>query len=62
VGSARARSLTAAEGVARSLAVVFDQPIAAALVLGMLSAFWIYADEPARPGSSRRSARSRRCC
>ena len=42
----RARRLTAAEGVARSLAVVFDQPIAAALVLGMLSAFWIYADEP----------------
>jgi small-conductance mechanosensitive channel len=42
----RARSLTAAEGAARSLAVVFDQPIAAALVLGMLSAFWIYADEP----------------
>ena len=42
----RARSLTAAEGAARSLAVVFDQPVAAALVLGMLSAFWIYADEP----------------
>jgi potassium-dependent mechanosensitive channel len=41
-----ARRLTAAEGVARSLAVVFDQPIAAALVLGMLAAFWIYADEP----------------
>jgi potassium-dependent mechanosensitive channel len=41
-----ARHLTAAEGVARSLAVVFDQPIAAALVLGMLSAFWIYADQP----------------
>src|SRR5262245_45243424 len=42
----RARRLTAAEGVAQSLAVVFDQPIAAALVLGMLSAFWIYADQP----------------
>jgi small-conductance mechanosensitive channel len=42
----RARRLTAAEGVAQSLAVVFDQPVAAALVLGMLSAFWIYADEP----------------
>jgi small-conductance mechanosensitive channel len=42
----RARRLAAAEGVARSLAVVFDQPVAAALVLGMLSAFWIYADEP----------------
>jgi potassium-dependent mechanosensitive channel len=42
----RARRLNAAEGVAQSLAIVFDQPIAAALVLGMLSAFWIYADEP----------------
>src|SRR4030095_3809365 len=42
----RARRLTAAEGVAQSLAVVFDQPVAAALVLGMLSAFWIYADQP----------------
>ena len=42
----RARRLTAAEGVAKSLAVVFDQPVAAALVLGMLSAFWIYADQP----------------
>jgi potassium efflux system protein len=36
----------AAAGVAQSLAVVFDQPVAAALVLGMLSAFWIYADQP----------------
>src|SRR4029450_6647724 len=36
----------AAEGVAQSLAGVFHQPIAAALVLGMLSAFWIYADQP----------------
>jgi potassium-dependent mechanosensitive channel len=42
----RARRLAAAEGVAQSLAVVFDQPVAAALVLGMLSAFWIYADQP----------------
>jgi small-conductance mechanosensitive channel len=42
----RARRLTAAEGVAQSLAVVFDQPVAAGLVLGMLSAFWIYADQP----------------
>ena len=42
----RARRLTAAEGVTQSLAVVFDQPVAAALVLGMLSAFWIYADQP----------------
>ena len=42
----RARRLTAAEGAAKSLAVVFDQPIAAALVLGMLAAFWIYADQP----------------
>ena len=42
----RARRLTAAEGVAQSLAVVFDQPVAAALVLGMLAGFWIYADQP----------------
>ena len=42
----RARQLNAAEGVAQSLAIVFDQPIAASLVLSMLSAFWIYAGEP----------------
>jgi potassium-dependent mechanosensitive channel len=42
----RARRLNAAEGVAQSLAIVFDQPIAASLVLSMLSAFWIYAGEP----------------
>jgi small-conductance mechanosensitive channel len=42
----RARGLNAAEGVAQSLAIVFDQPIAASLVLSMLSAFWIYAGEP----------------
>ena len=42
----RARRLETAEEPARSLAIVFDQPVASALVLGMLSAFWIYADEP----------------
>jgi small-conductance mechanosensitive channel len=42
----RARRLKIAEEAARSLAIVFDQPVASTLVLGMLSAFWIYADEP----------------
>jgi small-conductance mechanosensitive channel len=42
----RARRLKTAEEAARSLAIVFDQPVASALVLGMLSAFWIYVDEP----------------
>jgi potassium efflux system protein len=42
----RARRLTTAEEAARSLAIVFDQPVASGVVLGMLSAFWIYADEP----------------
>jgi small-conductance mechanosensitive channel len=42
----RAHHLPAPEGPARSPAIAFDQPVAAALVLGMLAAFWIYADEP----------------
>ena len=42
----RARRLKTAEEAARALAIVFDQPVASALVLGMLSAFWIYTDTP----------------
>jgi small-conductance mechanosensitive channel len=42
----RARRLKTAEEAGRSLAIVFDQPVASALVLGMLSAFWIYTNEP----------------
>jgi potassium-dependent mechanosensitive channel len=42
----RARALPAPEGTTASPALAFDQPVAAALVLGMLAAFWIYADEP----------------
>ncbi|MGH7347360.1 MAG: mechanosensitive ion channel domain-containing protein, partial [Candidatus Rokuibacteriota bacterium] len=42
----RARHLPAPEGPAHSRAIALDQPVAAALVLGMLAAFWIYADEP----------------
>jgi potassium efflux system protein len=42
----RARELPAPEGTTASPAIAFDQPVAAALVLGMLAAFWIYADEP----------------
>ena len=46
----RAGGLTTTETAARSLAFLFDQPVAAALVLGLLSAFWIYADEPRMAG------------
>src|SRR5207249_12039342 len=42
----RARRLPAPEGPGHSPAIALDQPVAAALVLGMLAAFWIYADEP----------------
>jgi small-conductance mechanosensitive channel len=42
----RARQLPAPEGTAASPAIAFDQPVAAALVLGTLAAFWIYAEEP----------------
>ena len=42
----RARELPAPEGAPAQPAIAFDQPVAAALVLGMLAAFWIYADEP----------------
>ena len=42
----RARELPAPEGTTGPPAIAFDQPVAAALVLGMLAAFWIYADEP----------------
>ena len=42
----RARHLPAPEGPGHSPAIALDQPVAAALVLGMLAAFWIYADEP----------------
>ena len=41
----RVRHLAAAEGPGR-LAIAFDQPVAGALVLGMLAAFWIYAEQP----------------
>jgi potassium-dependent mechanosensitive channel len=41
-----ARGLPVPEGSAASPALAFDQPVAGALVLGMLAAFWIYADEP----------------
>jgi small-conductance mechanosensitive channel len=41
-----ARRLPVPEGSAASPALAFDQPVAGALVLGMLAAFWIYADEP----------------
>jgi potassium-dependent mechanosensitive channel len=42
----RVRHLPAPEGPGHSPAIVFDQPVAAALVLGMLAAFWIYAEKP----------------
>jgi potassium-dependent mechanosensitive channel len=42
----RARELPAVEEATATPAIAFDQPVAAALVLGMLAAFWIYADEP----------------
>jgi small-conductance mechanosensitive channel len=42
----RAHRLPAPEGPGRSPQLAFDQPVAAALVLGMLAAFWIYAEEP----------------
>jgi len=42
----RARRLPAPEGGAPPAAIAFDQPVAAALVLGTLAAFWIYAEEP----------------
>ena len=42
----RARQLPAPAGSATSPAIALDQPVAAALVLGMLAAFWIYAEEP----------------
>jgi small-conductance mechanosensitive channel len=42
----RARGLPAFEGSATPPTIAFDQPVAAALVLGTLAAFWIYAEEP----------------
>ena len=42
----RARRLPAPEGSETPPAIAFDQPVAAALVLGTLAAFWIYAEEP----------------
>jgi small-conductance mechanosensitive channel len=42
----RARGLPALEGSATPPTIAFDQPVAAALVLGTLAAFWIYAEEP----------------
>lgn len=42
----RAREWRTPEAPAVSLANVFEQPVAAALVLGLLSSIWIYADEP----------------
>jgi potassium-dependent mechanosensitive channel len=42
----RVRDRAAPEGTILPPAIAFDQPVAAALVLGMLAAFWIYADEP----------------
>jgi small-conductance mechanosensitive channel len=42
----QARRLETTPTAALSLQVVFDQPVAAGLVLGLLAAFWLYADEP----------------
>ena len=42
----RARRLETTPTAALTLRVVFDQPVAAGLVLGLLATFWIYADEP----------------
>ncbi|HSF04688.1 MAG TPA: mechanosensitive ion channel domain-containing protein [Methylomirabilota bacterium] len=41
----RAREWRATEAPATSLGMVFEHPIAAAVVLGLLSSFWIYVDE-----------------
>ena len=42
----RARRLPVTDDSEVSPAVAFDRPVAAALVLGMLAGFWMYADEP----------------
>jgi small-conductance mechanosensitive channel len=42
----RAREWRTQGRPAGSLADLFEQPVAAALVLGLLSGFWIYSDEP----------------
>jgi potassium efflux system protein len=42
----RAREWKATDAPAASLATLFDQPIAAALVVGFLLSFWIYSDPP----------------
>jgi small-conductance mechanosensitive channel len=42
----RARRLPGPEGSTPSPAIALNQPVAAALVLGMLAAFWIYGEEP----------------
>jgi potassium-dependent mechanosensitive channel len=41
----RAAGLATSDTAARSLAFLFDQPVAAALLLGLLSGVWIYGDE-----------------
>jgi small-conductance mechanosensitive channel len=42
----RAREWRATEAPTTSLGEIFEHPIAAAIVLGLLSSFWIYVDEP----------------
>ena len=42
----RESHMPAPEGATTAPAIAFDQPVAAALVLGMLAAFWLYAEEP----------------
>ncbi len=42
----RARQWRATEAPAAPLAMVFEHPVAAAVVLGLLSSFWIYVDQP----------------
>ena len=46
----RARTWEASEGQAAPLGHLFDRPVAAALVVGLLSSFWIYSDSRALPG------------
>jgi small-conductance mechanosensitive channel len=42
----RAHRLQTTPTSAQALGVLFDQPVAAGLVLGLLSGFWLYTDEP----------------
>jgi small-conductance mechanosensitive channel len=42
----RAREWRATQAPSTSLGEIFEHPIAAAIVLGLLASFWIYVDEP----------------